>query len=121
MTELKKELKVLSEWVKFELETDLIDPPEIEFRIEYMNMVDLLDCVDVDGRVFSMKKLIKVEVPKYVKEWSVKKEKKNIPLTDEMKQKHLIPLLGAKLKDQPIFLGLAIYNYASDRKNFLKN
>lgn len=120
MPELKKEVKALSEWVKFELETDLIDPPVIEFRLAPIYTVDVFDGVDDEGK-FKFKKYYVQTVLDCTKEWNVKKGGKTIELTDEVKQRHLMPLLSAKVKGKNTMLITEIYNHASNLDNFVKN
>ena len=119
MTELKKEIKPLSEFIKFELETDMIDPPEIELRLAPIYELDVLDGIDEGG--FKFKKYYIETILECVKEWNVKQGGKVIPLTDEIKRKHLHPLLSAKVKGKTILLANAIFTYAKNLDNFLKN
>ena len=122
MTELKKEIKPLSEFMKFELETDLIDPPEIELRLSPIYQIDVLEGMDDKGG-FKFKKYYIETILECVKEWNVKKGGEVIPLTDGVKRKHLYPLLSAQMKgEKPGFiLANAIARYARDLNNFLKN
>ncbi|MCK4648704.1 hypothetical protein KAT51_04185 [bacterium] len=121
MAEIKKEIKPLSEWIKFELETDLIDPPEIELRLAPIYSIDAIDYFDEKGRIVSFRKMVKEGVFECVREWNLKRGGKEIPLNSETKERHLYPLLGAKLKGKPQILGLAIWMYATTLDNFVKD
>lgn len=122
MTELKKEIKPISEFIKFELETNLIDPPEIELRLSPIYQIDTLDGIDDAGR-FKFKKYYVETVLDCVREWNVKQGGKLIPLTDETKRRHLHPLLSAQIKGEKLgfILASAISKYARNLNNFLKN
>lgn len=119
MTELKKEVKPLSEFIKFELETNMIDPPKIELRLAPIYQLDVLGGIDENG--FQFKKYYIEAILECVKEWDVTRGGKAIPLTDEIKRKHLHPLLSAKMKGEDKLLANAIFAYARDLDNFLKN
>jgi hypothetical protein len=119
LTELKKEIKPLSEWIKFELETTLIDPPEIELRLAPIYQLDVLDGIGEDG--FKFKRYYVETILDCVKEWNVKRRGKIVPLTEEIKRKHLHPLLSANIKGEKILLANAIAKYAQNLDNFLKN
>lgn len=118
MPELKKELKPLSEWVKFKLENNkLLDPPEIEFRLSPIYAFDTLDIIFTEGR----KTILTGSILECIQEWNLKKGDKVIPLDKETKQKHLRPLLSAKIKGEATMLGWKVYLYAINLDNFVKN
>ena len=117
-----KEIKPLSEWLKFELETTLLDPPEIEVRVSPIYSITAIDHVDVKGEIKSMTNMVVETVLESVQEWNLTRKGKPIPIDeDDMKRKCLLPLLGAKIKNKPQLLGLAIWTYAQNIENFLKN
>ena len=117
MPELKKELKPLSEWVRFELEnTKLLDPPEIEFKMSPIYAFDTLDFIFSEGR-----SNIGNSILECIQEWNLEKDGKKIPLDKEAKQRNLRPLLSAKLKGEATMLGWKVYLYAINLDNFVKN
>ena len=116
-----KEIKPLSEWLKFELETNLLDPPEIDVRLSPIYSIAAIDHVDVKGEIKSMTKMVVETVLESVQEWNLTQNGKPIPIDDDMKRKCLLPLLGAKIKGKPQLLGLALWAYATNIENFLKN
>lgn len=118
MPELKKEIKPLSEWVKFELENNkFLDPPEIEFRLSPIYAFDALDNVFGKDR----DAIITKTIIDCIQEWNLKKNDKLIPLDEETRRRNLRPLLSAKVKGEEIMLGWKVYLYAINLDNFVKN
>ncbi len=121
MPELKKEIKPLSEWIRFEFEDkSLLDPPEIELRLSPIYAVDIIDGITGEGQ-FNLKQYTIRAALDAVKEWNLTRNGKPIELTEEVKQRHLYPLLNAKIKGKNSFLYSEIMEYARNLDNFLKN
>jgi len=117
MPELKKELKPFSEWVRFEFEDNkLLDPPEIKLKMSPIYAFDTLDYIFSEGRANITNSILEC-----IQEWNLEKGGKKIPLDKETKQRHLRPLLSAKLKGEATMLGWKVYLYAINLDNFVKN
>lgn len=117
-----KERKVISEFIKFELDTTELDPPEIELRISPLDSIQSLDGFNVAGQVKPFSEIILGKAMACVQEWNLKQNGKELLIADlEIKERVLRRLLGEKLKGKKILLGNEIITYASNRENFLKN
>ena len=116
-----KNIEVLSEWLEFKLETKLINPPIIKLKVSPIYSIAAVDHVDEKGEVKSLTKLIVDEVLAATKEWDLTLDGKPVPVDDESKRRCLLPLLGIKIKRKESLLGLALFTYASNLENFVKN
>ena len=116
-----KNLKPLSEWLEYELETDILDPPVVKFKVRPISGMAGLNIEEADR---SRSSAFIEMVLDAIQEWDLAEAGEPIPCTKETKQKHatyLRCLLGKKLKDRPGLLGIELAGYAADAENFLKN
>lgn len=121
MPELKKEIKPLSDFIYFELENNLLlDPPKIGFRLSPIYPIDTIDGIDESGG-FRFKNYYVNAILNCVQEWDLTKNGKIILLDDDTRRRNLLPLLNAKVKGKNQLLANAIYKYAANLENFLKN
>jgi len=116
-----KNLKPLSEWLTFELETDILDPPVVKFKVRPITGMAGLNIEEGDR---SRSSTFIEMVLDAIQEWDLADNGEPIPCTEETKQIHatyLRCLLGTKLKNKKGLLGLELAVYAADAENFLKN
>ena len=121
-----KERKAISEWIKFELDTKELDPPEIELRLSPLESITNIDSFDVVGQFKPFSEIVLAKAMLCVSDWTVKQKGKVLPIEDlKIKERVLRRLLGEKLKDKvdgkAKLLGNAIIEFSTNLDNFLKN
>jgi hypothetical protein len=120
VAELKKKLEPLTDWIRFEIDTDIIDPPEISLRFRPVNPAVVFDMKGGDQQKYSSY-IIEVLVDAIV-EWDLRWQDKPYPCTEEAKRPFIMSIVGAFIKDKPgRMFGFAALDAASDQSNFLKN
>jgi len=121
MSELVKRFKQ-SDWLEYELETDLIEPPVLKLKVTPLNRIYSIDSYIGIGN--QLKKTTTAQVLAalildVVQEWDLTLKGKPVPVTDENKRKYLFPLLGEKVKGKGMtLLGFELFNYVADLDNF---
>ena len=123
MTEFK-ERKATSEWIKFELATKELDPPEIELKLSPIETITNVDSFDGSGKFKLFSEVVLGKAMACIAEWKLTQKGKPLPIENEqIKEQVLRRILGEKLKDtKPVkMLGNAIIEYASNLDNFSKN
>jgi len=116
-----KNLNPLSEWLTFELDTDLLDPPVVKFRVRPTSGMSGLNVKANDRGLSSTFCEMVIDA---IQDWDLADAGEPIPCDSAMKQKHAIYLrclLGARLKDEGKLLGIELALFAGDTENFLKN
>jgi len=124
-----KERKAISEWIKYELDTKELDPPEIELRLSPIESITNIDGFDSAGKIKPFSEVVLMKAMACVADWNLKQKGKVLPIEDlEIKERVLRRLLGEKLKkksedkkERRILLGNAIIEYSTNLDNFLKN
>jgi hypothetical protein len=117
VAELKKKLEPITDWIKFEVESDIVS--EISIRFRPVNPAVVVDMKE--DRVKYSRYIIEVLIDAIV-EWDLQWEGKPYPCTEETKRPLIMWIVGAFLKDQPgRMFGFAALDAASDQSNFLKN
>lgn len=117
-----KERKAVSEWIKYELDTKELDPPEIELRLSPIESITNIDSFDGTGKLKLFSEVVLMKAMLCVSEWSLKQKGKALPIEDlVIKERALRRLLGEKLKGEKKLLGNAIIEYSTNLDNFLKN
>ena len=118
MAELKKKIEPLTDWIKFDIETDILDAP-LGLRFRPINPAIVIDMKE--DRIKYSRYIIEVLIDAIV-EWDLRWEDKPYPCTEDNKRPLIMWLAGAFLKDQPgRMFGFAALDAASDQANFLKN
>jgi len=117
-----KERKALSEWIKYELDTKELDPPEIEVRLSPIDSINQIDSFDEKGKIRLFSEVVLRKAMACIAEWNLKQKGKPLPIEDlEIKERVLRRLLGERLKGKKELLGHSILAYAQNLENFLKN
>lgn len=122
-----KERKARSEWIKFELDTKELDPPEINLKLSPIESITNVDSFDGTGNLKLFSEVVLMKAMACVAEWDIKHKEKLLPIEDlAIKERVLRRLLGERLKkkkenDKPKLLGNAIIEYSTNLENFLKN
>lgn len=122
-----KERKAMSEWIKYELDTKELDPPEIEVRLSPIESITNIDSFDGGGKFKVFSEIVLMKAMLCVADWNVKQKGKVLDIENlEIKERVLRRLLGEYLKkqnkdDKPQLLGNAIIEYSTNLENFLKN
>lgn len=123
MTEFK-ERKATSEWVKFELDTKELDPPEIELKLSPIETITNIDSFTGSGKLKLFSEVVLGKAMACVAEWKLTQSGKPLPIeNEEIKERVLRRILGEKLKGKKPskMLGNAIIEYCSNLDNFSKN
>ena len=121
-----KKIEPLSEWISFELDTTILDPPIFKVRMEPIDMARITFLVaDGERDIMGVQKEL---IIKAIKEWDLAFNGEVIPCTDEKKKEYgstLRFILGRSLKsedkDHPKFLLNELLEFASNDETFLKN
>ncbi len=122
-----KERKAMSDWIKFELDTKELDPPEIELKLSPIESITNIDSYDGTGKLKLFSEVVLMKAMHCVSAWKLKAQGKPLPIEDlAIKERVLRRLLGEYLKrenkdDKPQLLGNAIIEYSTNLENFLKN
>lgn len=121
-----KERKARSEWIKYELDTTELEPPEISFRLSPIDSITNVDSFDGTGRLKTFSEVVVMKAMACIVEWDVKEKGKPLPIENlEIKERVLRRLLGERLKkkegEDVKRLGTAIIEYSTNLENFLKN
>lgn len=121
-----KERKARSEWIKYELITTELEPPEISLRLSPIDSITNVDGFDGRGRIKRFSEVVLQQAMDCVAEWDLKQNGKPLPIEDlEIKERVLRRLLGERLKEKKDGevqrLGTAIIEYSRNLENFLKN
>ena len=122
-----KERKALSDWIKFELDTKELDPPEIELKLSPIESITNVDSFDGKAKFKPFSEIVLMKAMHCVSEWKLTAKGKPLPIEDlAIKERVLRRLLGEYLKrenkdDKPQLLGNAIIEYSTNLENFLKN
>lgn len=122
-----KERKAMSEWIKYELDTKELDPPEIEVRLSPIESITNVDSFDGGGKFKPFSEIVLGKAMLCVADWNVKQKGKVLDIENlEIKERVLRRLLGEYLKkqnkdDKPKLLGNAIIEFSTNLDNFLKN
>jgi hypothetical protein len=122
MAQIKKEILALSEWQSFELlSNSVIDPPVLKLRLKPINRLESVDFLDrTEDRVKYGSYIIGAAM-EAVHDWDLTGlDGKPLALDVVNRNSYLKVLLGEQTTDGKL-LGQAIYDYASDVGNFLKN
>jgi hypothetical protein len=122
MPSLKKGALVVSDWVTFELDTDLIDPPVIRLRLR--PVLPLAGRNAGPGALWAS--YMVAAAIDAVAEWDLTDELEGgpVPCDDEHKsrlQNGLRLLFSRTVKGSTDTLAWAVLGYAADERNFLKN
>lgn len=121
MAELK-ERKAVSEWIKYELDTKELDPPEISVRLSPIDSLVDVDSMGLNLKIKLFSEIVLGKAMICVAEWDLKAKGKPLPIDDlRIKERVLRRLLGERLKGKRELLGNAILAYAQDLDNFSKN
>lgn len=112
-----KNLIALSDWLTYELETELLTPPIIKLKIKPVDSLIVYD-VQKDSR-FS--KCVTEMLLDAVQEWDLVDGDKPLPCDEKNKRKYLPLLFGMKIKEKTTLLGIEILSFAGEIENFLKN
>lgn len=121
MAEIKKKFKPLSEWLEYELETKLLDPPKIRLRLAPIFGFSAMEQAFLGTTLLPITKAIAEAVVDAVKDWDITEEGKPLPLDDVTKRGVLLPLFSEKIKGRKDILGVELFNYGANEENFLKN
>jgi len=123
VAEIKKKIEVISNWLEYELETDIIEPPVLKVRLSPLTDMEYIESYDVPaGEIKPLTKIIISRILSAVNDWDLTLKGKKIQVTEENKRKYLVILLGTKVKGKGKgLLGFELLNYASNWDNFLKN
>lgn len=121
-----KERKARSEWIKYELDTTELDPPEISLRLSPIDSITNVDSFDGTGRLKTFSEVVVMKAMACIVEWDIKEKGKLLPIENlEIKERVLRRLLGERLKKKEgediKRLGTAIIEYSTNLENFLKN
>ena len=117
-----KEREALSDWIKFELDTKELDPPEIELKLSPIESITNIDSFDGAGKRKLFSEVVLMKAMHCVAEWKLKAQGKPLPIEDlAIKERVLRRLLGEKLKSEKKVLGNAIIEFSTNLDNFLKN
>lgn len=126
MTEFK-ERKATSEWIKFELDTKELDPPEIELKLSPIESIQNIDSFDRTGEFKLFSEVVLTKAMTCVAEWKLTRNGEPLDIKDlAIKERVLRRILGERLKkkekkDKPKILGNAIIEYSTNLENFVKN
>jgi hypothetical protein len=121
LTELK-ERKAISPWIKYELDTKELDPPEIELKLSPIESISNVDSWGGNGRLLLYSEVVLQKAMISVADWKLKQGGEPLPIKDpRIKERVLRRLLGEKLKGSQELLGNAIMEYAQNLDNFSKN
>ncbi len=117
-----KNIIVLSDWLAFELETKLFDPPVIKLKLgPIAEGMAFMDVAYARKKAPTMGEIIAYKALEAVKEWDFTDKGKPVEVTRDNKEMILLPLLDLKIKGERTILGMKIFEYASNKENFLKN
>jgi len=112
-----KKLIALSEWLTYELETTILDPPILKIKVRPINAMATTD-VGIENLKFGA---VMIEmVIDAVQEWDIADEGNPILCNDEMKRLHLPFLLSQKIKGKDTLLGIEVLRYAGDIEHFIR-
>ena len=120
-----KKIEPISDWVAFELDTTVLNPPIVRLKVSPIDLGEIKDLVDGGkGTKFSMvEKELLIDA---VKEWDVSLDGVALPCSEENKRKYLWLLLGLPVKAKEgekagqVFAH-ELLAYVSDLENFVKN
>jgi len=115
-------LTAYSPEITYKLKTSLIEPPELTLRLKPLDRIGLLDAAGW-GAEMKLGKIIAAAALEAVIGWDLQNEASEpIPLTEENKQRYLLPLLSAEIADgRPgELLGIKIFTDATDPDLFIK-
>jgi hypothetical protein len=114
----------VSEWMAFELDTKIIEPPIVSVRLVPLDDTGFIDLAESGERPRLSAVLIQ-EALSAIVEWDLELDGAPLPCTDESKKNHhyeLKLLLTSWVKgEKPTYLATAIIEYARNLDNFLKN
>jgi len=116
-----KETIPLSEWLEFDLDTELLEAaPDgrriLKLRVRPTNLMSTNDAED-RGRISAMMTELVIDA---VQEWDLAEDDKPVPCTLPNKKRFLPLLLGQPVKGSRMALGIEIIGYAGNIENFLK-
>ena len=121
MSEIVKRYKQ-SDWLEFELETDLIEPPVLKLKVTPLNRIYSLDgYIEMGNKLkkTTTTQLLLSLILDVVQDWDLTLKGKPIPVTDENKRNCLVPLFGEKVKGkEATLLGFELFNYVINLDNF---
>jgi hypothetical protein len=112
-----KKLIALSEWLTYELETTVLDPPILKLRIRPINA---MVANDIEPEKMKLSAMMIEMVIDAIQEWDIADAGEPIPCNDVTKRQHLQFLLGQKVKDKDRMLGIDLLFYAGDIENFIR-
>jgi len=111
-----------SEWVEYELDTDLLDPAVLRVRLKPIDGFMVADELGINGELKRIGEGVVRLAMAAVVEWDLTKEGEAIEVTEENKALYLRPLLTAVVKNRmDMMLGVALVMDAQNRERFLKN
>lgn len=112
-----KKLVGLSEWLEYELDSTVLDPPILKLRVKPINGMVGSDVPDENMKLSAV--LIEMVIDA-IQEWDIADAGESIPCTDKNKRLHLPFLLGRRIKGKDRMLGFEILDYAGDVENFIR-
>jgi len=122
VAEIKQEIKPVSNWLTYELETKKIEPPILKVKLAPINRISSMESVDIGGNVKSMTKILVGQILEAVEDWDLTLKDEKLPVSDKNKRIYLIPLLGEQVKGKDrALLGFELFAYANNLENYLKN
>ncbi|HUV39028.1 MAG TPA: hypothetical protein VMY39_05410 [Planctomycetota bacterium] len=116
-----KNLAPISEWITYELDTELLNPPVLKLRLRPMTG---WDAINIDAGQRSVSSTMAEMIIGAIVDWDLSEKGEPIPCNEDAKARHSVflrCLLGQKLKDARLLLGLEIALFAGNAENFLKN
>ncbi len=126
MTEFK-ERKATSEWIKFELDSKELDPPEIELKLSPLDSIASIDSFDATGKFKLFSEVVLMKAMACIAEWKLTQNGEPLDIEDlAIKERVLRRLMGERLKkkskdEKAKYLGNAVIEYSTNLDNFSKN
>ena len=77
-----KERKALSDWIKFELDTKELDPPEIELKLSPIESITNVDSFDGKAKFKPFSEIVLMKAMHCVAEWKLTAKGKPLPIED---------------------------------------
>jgi hypothetical protein len=122
MSELRQIIPV-SDWLEFDLNTQLVEPPVVRLRLRPVTGVSAVDIYAEGGRKLS--DYVLGQAIEAIAEWDLTRDGVAVPCTAEAKREmdfHLRLLLAQPMRDgSGDFLELRVVEHAAKAENYLKN
>lgn len=123
-------IQPISEWIEYELEAK--KPTNLRFRIEYIPQTAIIDYISRDGGLNLRGSEVAFDmVLSHIREWDIKDGDKDLPTDKETKEKYrqelrlafdtLLKGQDEKKEAEKDTVTSALYAFARDQANFLKN